>query len=819
MFTFNFYSLPLDYKKSDRVIDVAPLLTRYAASKLTRTSQDGVSYKMNDGTTISLAYKGESTAKKNYLEIDCSSLPTEQKILGIDKTYWFMVSVQSVNSPSNFTSLWTLDVFATYGAQVFNDMNGKDVKVIRKHSNRYKKLENGSLIANFDEENDSMFTSEFNIDKTQCNKNISSFSNTKMKAKLTGSGTAPLEGNFLLTPQYITKIQDINDNSEYTGTVLPYGATEYIRDLLKTNTTGKQFVFDWYSGYVRPPVRDRWYISIYGILDGKAWMFGIYSNGRPANEAQRNVFFGNTGKTYKITATIESGWYEGQTSVSIVINSAVAYAEVPQTTDLTFWNNYAVNAAGGVQYALASLEPYTKSNGLGSNTDIQLGGVMLPIFSRVNASFNNIMEKFRDANTKSIRNSAFVYQTRLDTDLVDSGLIAKPLLTVSKDKSAVIKSLPVKKTLNFNPMFSFGQDKSVYTQELTSYGYEGTPEDWYTNNGGTNYNPDTLDYYDDNTIEINTYFENTLNSTDYLLTFNHKNEPKLLLDIVKMTYLYAAEGLESDISLTKLFVNQSGNAKYLWQQEYTGPASALVKTLFTPYKNTLTFANMFIGGDTSLTPTTQDAWANYILENSSKYEAAKTQISLTEKQGDRNTQMQAANAAVAGISAVMSGNPLAGIYAAQQGLSAWNNSITNRENAQMQREQLQAEINDIKRKSPSHNAGNIAVLNNYASVSQNCPFEIATYLPEEHAIKDMALYLHKFGYSLNRTQSFTEDLYKSRTDFNYIQLQDIAVLNQTGNYHKEIVDLIQFELGNGVRIWHTTNIGDFTVGNIERSLI
>lgn len=87
MIKFNLYNVPLDYKKADRTVNVQQLLNANIGTKLSLTSDDGVTYSITNGTSMTMSYKTESVNKKNYLEVDCSHLDPEDRLLGIAKSY------------------------------------------------------------------------------------------------------------------------------------------------------------------------------------------------------------------------------------------------------------------------------------------------------------------------------------------------------------------------------------------------------------------------------------------------------------------------------------------------------------------------------------------------------------------------------------------------------------------------------------------------------------------------------------------------------------------------------------------------------------
>lgn len=837
MLKFNIYNVPLDYKKADRMIDIQPLLTQHQSTKLSLTSDDGVTYTLNDGTSLTMSYKTESVNKKNYLEIDCSHLATEDKLLGIDKTYWFITNTVSANSMSNFKSNWVLDVFATYGSQVMQDLEGKPIKVIRQHIDRFRKEADNTLIASF--KDSEMFTTEVDIPIEKCAKNISAFSNTKMVGDVKSSEIIPT-GLFLIQGNEF----GIDGWDDETGqpSNLYYNPSDANMEKIDWTafSVGKQVAID--------IVANRDYSGVNFDLANLVMRFSnrrSYSGvtrsftsrfSRTANITEFDKLISNDGKTYKVTLEMISrtptnnlGSTSTQHIVEMRIISAVSYIPASPSQYLDLWNDYFVNSTGNVQYALYLKKPYTDTMQGAKNPDVQLSGVLVPISTKSAADatwdVDNQLNRFQTSETLSIRNSNFVYRTSQDTKLT-YGTDEKKLVTCANAGVPTFKSLPVKRKLVFNPSYEF--DRIVLTGEnkLVDYGFTGNADDWYYRYGGSGYVYDG-DYWDSKTNEIfiNAYFNTMLPSTNSLSSFNPRNEVKAMMSLMKMSLLYVPEGNENFISLEKLFRNTTNNHKYIWQQEYSGPSMGQIRSLILPTKNINYIANQFIANDTTITPNTQDRAKQYALENTNRIEAAKQGIDMQYRHQNANALQGAVGGALSGIvgGALRGGVAGVGAYMAVGGISSLASGISGmiqaRESMEQAKKQLQAEIDDASAQPGSNNGGSNALLNNYSSISPECPWELSTYLPSEKLINSTAMYLHKYGYGSNETKFFSEELYKSRTNFNFIQLTEIEALNYTGNYHKEIVDLIQAELGTGVRIWHTTNIGDYTTGNVEKSLL
>lgn len=899
MFTFNFYSLPLDSKKSDRVIDVAPLLTKFAASKLTRTSQDGVSYTMHDGTSISLAYKGEATSKRNYLEIDCSALPAEQKLLGIDKSYWFMVNTKSVNSPSNFTSLWSLDVFATYGQQVFNDLNGKDIRVLRRHADRYIKktvitpdpddsrhpeaIRYESIGESSErtilQQNYTTSHPQFNMNRTVYPISGSFTDNHSVgdtlyltfqnksgvdKGSIKGTEWNGMKHNFALyySPYANTYM------SWYLAldTELPNTIVNKLDDIFTGRDTELYQLeikyLSWNSAGYGTPAAPLFHSYVFELIS----ITKLVAN-KPdiiTEEIWANYEFNNT-----------TMWNQEEVIANPQVKKILALANSMEYLSATDPSPAEVNLArypdryGMNKYAIIDTTTKwaqrVKADMVSGIQDIHIGGVLAPFH---NYHENSFPGTYLDRNssmiilgntTRQIRESAFIYPAFKDLTGVAKLQYGKKVVENDQEELSsyssricgitgnryaqfgsgyigVTTSLPVGRVLNFNS--NHNMDKFEIYDVKDGFFNAHIASNLWDDEAAPHYNRWKLNYeaFVNNTT-IPTYARTKLNSINQLTTFDPKNEPKLFIDQVKLSFNYSNEGIDYPVEIRDLIID-SHQKIYMTQYEMFSPTASISNHVWSkdPLASVTRINNRpeirgehtnIVISDTSIAPLENESYRSYAYENSNRIEAAKAQIQLQADQALRNGVMSTISGGlqiVGGAAAMATGvGAVAGASMMASGgmsLAGGINSIASaRENADMARKQLQSELNDAGRQANKFQGGSVSTFLPSTSMLEKYPYTLTTLLPNEKHLESIAKYLHKFGYRTDLEETFSENIWKSRNNFNYIQIQDISTIQQTGNYHKEIVDLIQFELANGVRIWHTPDIGDYSKGNIERNLL
>ena len=164
-------------------------------------------------------------------------------------------------------------------------------------------------------------------------------------------------------------------------------------------------------------------------------------------------------------------------------------------------------------------------------------------------------------------------------------------------------------------------------------------------------------------------------------------------------------------------------------------------------------------------------------------------------------------------SALRSGYELAKKYDLSQGQRLamnQNNDIANhnlRINAEQAIGMTQAKIEDINNIPPTvSNLGNNTM---FDSGWKNMHYYIMIKTVRDEYATQLTNYFKMFGYKVNKLEIPNT---KSRQYYNYIKTVDANII---GNIPSNDLNTIKGIFDKGVTIWHTSNVGDYSVNNVE----
>jgi hypothetical protein len=139
-----------------------------------------------------------------------------------------------------------------------------------------------------------------------------------------------------------------------------------------------------------------------------------------------------------------------------------------------------------------------------------------------------------------------------------------------------------------------------------------------------------------------------------------------------------------------------------------------------------------------------------------------------------------------------------------------NNDIANhnlRVNAMQAIGMTQAKINDINNIPPTvSNLGNNTM---FDTGWKNMHYYVMIKTVREEYAEQLTNYFKMFGYKVNKLEVPNT---KSRQYYNYIKTVDANII---GNIPSNDLNTIKGIFDKGVTIWHTDNVGDYTVNNVE----
>lgn len=147
------YDVPFEKSSNDRVIEDVD--NKINAFPKLEVSEDNFTYDIS--TTTNAEFTLNAPRRYNYLRIESKLFPNQPV------SYWFLTHVKDVESDTGTRYNAKLDVIATFGMDLFAQMNDKDIEIERMHGERYV-LENGKMIVN--KEHHSLINSDFKVKDT-----------------------------------------------------------------------------------------------------------------------------------------------------------------------------------------------------------------------------------------------------------------------------------------------------------------------------------------------------------------------------------------------------------------------------------------------------------------------------------------------------------------------------------------------------------------------------------------------------------------------------------------------------------------------------
>lgn len=158
------YNVPIEKSSNDRFVeDVDNKLTKFLIEDLGEPSKTNnrISWAFQSTTKADFTITGK---KANYIRLESDLFETKKV------TYWFLTSVKSISSRKAFTYSAVLDTVATFGSDVFTQLNGKTIEIERFHGDRYTDVK-GTLTIN--SQHHALVNSDFKISDTKGSKIVS----------------------------------------------------------------------------------------------------------------------------------------------------------------------------------------------------------------------------------------------------------------------------------------------------------------------------------------------------------------------------------------------------------------------------------------------------------------------------------------------------------------------------------------------------------------------------------------------------------------------------------------------------------------------
>jgi hypothetical protein len=179
-------------------------------------------------------------------------------------------------------------------------------------------------------------------------------------------------------------------------------------------------------------------------------------------------------------------------------------------------------------------------------------------------------------------------------------------------------------------------------------------------------------------------------------------------------------------------------------------------------------------------------------------------------QGNRNSLINQKNTIEFHQAMGMTGNIVGGVASAMMGnamgvAGSVTGIISGAGDGILKLKQMQAKQKDIANIPPS-----IAKMGSNTSYTignqYNGVFIIKKQIKDEY-IKKLTNFFNMYGYALNEVK---DPNLHTRQSWNYIQTQDCVI---TGNFNVEDLNDLKSIFNNGITLWHTDDIGNYTLAN------
>jgi len=295
---------------------------------------------------------------------------------------------------------------------------------------------------------------------------------------------------------------------------------------------------------------------------------------------------------------------------------------------------------------------------------------------------------------------------------------------------------------------------------------------------------------------------------DYNDTYN---ESKLLM--YPYTQLVLTDGKGHQIVYKNEYIRSSnititarGSINTTNKVAYTIEGYNIDSSMTNHHIHDLTFS--LINSDPNDVPIITDMLSAYLQGNRNSLNNQKAQaqfnLNMTEITGSMNIAKSvvtgATTGAVGGVGGAVSGAVLGGV---ESGLNTYGNI----RNQQYGIQGIMARQQDIANVPPS-----------ISGLGSNTSFDFGNNINGVYLIKkqikleyiaQIADYFKMFGYQINKKR--TPD-FKSRNDFNYIKTNGVTI---TGNLPQNDLEQIKSIFDSGVTVWHTSDIGNYSLTNNE----
>lgn len=151
------YNVPIKKSSQDRYFQAVD--TKILPNKVEDISDEHFSYTLSNSTNAVFTFN--STNRANYVRIESSLFK------GKTVSYWFLVDVSDIESEVGTRYNAFLDVAATFGQDLFNQLDGKEIEIERFHGERYVPSVSDPNLYVINHQHHSLLNSDFKVGDTK----------------------------------------------------------------------------------------------------------------------------------------------------------------------------------------------------------------------------------------------------------------------------------------------------------------------------------------------------------------------------------------------------------------------------------------------------------------------------------------------------------------------------------------------------------------------------------------------------------------------------------------------------------------------------
>lgn len=798
------YNSPIEKSSNDRFIeDVDNKLNKY---KVADIDLENFSYIVTSTTEAEFTINGK---RANYLRIESDIFETKKV------SYWFLTSVSEIESDTGTRYNAKLDVMATFGVDVFNQLDGKEVNIKRVHGERYE-------VTDIDE-----------------NRKL-----LKHKADYKG----------LLSNDFHAQ-NVLGERVESLDTDVSYNVFQY-EETPTTDTENKG----------ADVLENTYYQSIRNFT----------SAGTESGSARIRNWDSRKAWTLRFTAELSVIGYRGEDSMSLSFNYDPS-DKSPQTKTVTssFQNKFTItlNTNGTIHF---SIEPHSyqswrvtslsgyykvyKNLSLLTDTvyykkseitiDENLTGhksTMITFKTASDGTPSNITKNIVDnviIKNKKIYYAYALVQASIIPDsvkvqpdrILGSDVLIAPVDVIRKEGTNSLKEF---QKIQNNGVVNIFISPHYIDFEETLYEFinaDSTKRFDYKYTGlnlkdakadlpdvivGVSPHKLTLENVSDNETKLSyNVNELTLGDRDFVVNYellktkgfkiDAVDKPKFRNDIGALSNFdfilnTPTKQIKMDMGTWKL--NDSMVIKFLMNEMGINQRVEISDNQFAE-----------INEQNYLTFTTNQA-SSYLQTNKNSIEAQKKLIELQRISSINSAKSQQAGAfgggIVGGLLSALNPATYAGVAYAGKQVGVANDV------AKAKKQEIQANIDDLKNTVNIIHEGseNSASIYQEKGKNNNTKWHIDIIYPNENLMSKIINYNFRYGVLVNSFSKFTAVDWKGRETFNYLSVIDVEdELSVTNDIDISVIKEIQDELGAGIRIWHSNDI-DYSLDNNEVSLL